>query len=137
MEESAAVKDAILRFYERFSAADTDGFADIISEGPGVSVIGSGPGEGHGDRSEWISAYDTGIKAGIKLQGDDPRGYEEGSVGWGVDRPSFLLPDGSALRTRLTAVLRQDHDEWKIVHLHFSVGVPDEQAVELAEGASS
>jgi ketosteroid isomerase-like protein len=135
MEESQAVGDAIAKFYQRFSAADTDGFAEGLSEAPGVSVIGSGPDEGHEGRSEWISVYDTGIKdSGMKLRGESPRGYEEGSVGWGVDRPSFVLPDGSALPMRLTAVLHHEDDEWKIVHLHFSVGVPDEQAMELAQG---
>lgn len=61
-------------------------------------------------------------ESGMRLEGDDPRGYEEGTVGWGTDRPSFVLPDGSRLPTRLTAVLHSEQNEWKIVHLHFSVG---------------
>jgi hypothetical protein len=51
-------------------------------------------------------------------------------VGWGVDNPSFVLPDARYLPTRLTAVLHHEDGEWKIVHLHFSVGVPDEQAIQ-------
>lgn len=135
MERSAGVCDAILRFYERFSAGEVDGFAQIISQGEGVSVIGTAPGEGHEDRAAWLAAYDAGMKgemAGIRLEGDDPRGYEEGSVGWGVDRPSFVFPDGTRLPTRLTAVVRHEDGNWKVVHLHFSVGVPDDQATELA-----
>jgi len=41
MQESAAVRDALRAFYERFSARDSDKFADIVAIGPGVSVIGS------------------------------------------------------------------------------------------------
>jgi ketosteroid isomerase-like protein len=48
----------------------------------------------------------------------------------GVDRPSFVLSDGSYLPTRMTAVLRNEADGWKVVHLHFSVGVPDEEAIQ-------
>jgi len=131
MQESAAVREGILGFYERFSAGDADAFAEGISAAPGVSVIGSGPDEGHDDRRGWIAAYEGGIVgAGIRLEGDDPRGYEEGSLGWGVDLPAFVFPDGGRLPTRLTAVLRHEDGEWKVVHLHFSVGVPDQDAIE-------
>jgi ketosteroid isomerase-like protein len=34
------------------------------------------------------------------------------------------------LQTRVTGVLRREDDDWKIVHLHFSVGVPDEEAIQ-------
>jgi hypothetical protein len=66
----------------------------------------------------------------MTLRGDDPCGYKEGAVGWGRDTPRFVLPDGRYLPTRLTAVLHQEDGEWNIVHLHFSVGVPDEQAIQ-------
>lgn len=133
MKSSAGVRDGLLRFYEQFCTGDGDSFAEVIADVPGVSVIGSGPDEGHAGREDWIASYKAGIaEAGIKLRGDDPRGYEEGSVGWAVDRPSFVMPNGAELPTRLTGVLHKESDEWKIVHLHFSVGVPDEQAMELA-----
>jgi hypothetical protein len=136
MEKSAGVREGILRFYERFSAGDVDGFAQGLAEVPGVSVIGSGPDEGHDDRESWINAYRSGIaELGLTLRAEDPRGYEEGTLGWGVDRPSFVLPDGSYLPTRMTAVLRNEGDDWKIVHLHFSVGVPDEEAIQPASSA--
>jgi hypothetical protein len=131
MRPSDDVRAGILHFYERFSSADPAAFAAGLSSEDGVSVIGSAPDEGHGDRAGWVAAYRDGIAAaGIKLEGDDPRAYEEGSLGWGVDRARFVLPDGSTLPTRLTAVLRHEDDEWKVVHLHFSVGVPDEEAIQ-------
>ena len=135
MDPSASVRDGILRFYERFSAGDPAGFAEAIAQTEGVSVIGTGPGEGHDDRDDWIATYEqmmAGEMAGTRLEGADPRAYEEGGLGWGVDEPQFVFPDGSRLPTRLTAVLRQEDGDWKVVHLHFSVGVPDEQAMELA-----
>lgn len=132
MEESAGVRGGMLAFYERFSSGDPEAFAAGIADVPGVSVIGSGPDEGHTERSDWISTYAAmmaGEMKGTRLEGQDPRGWAEGSLGFAVDKAAFVLTDGSRLPTRLTGVLREDGDEWKVVHLHFSVGVPDEEAV--------
>jgi ketosteroid isomerase-like protein len=42
------------------------------------------------------------------------------------------FPDGSAMQTRVTAVMCQEEEgRWKLVHMHLSVGVPDEEVVEL------
>ncbi len=133
MEQSDSVRDGMLGFYERFSSGDADAFASGIADVPGVSVIGSGPDEGHEGRDEWVGVYREGIaELGMKLEGGDPVGYEEGSLGFGTDTPSFVLRDGGRLSTRLTAVLRAGDDGWQVVHLHFSVGVPDEEAIERA-----
>lgn len=132
MLSSDAVCDGLRTFYERFSAHDPDGFADAIATCDGVSVIGSAPGEGHRGREPWIAAYREFIAAsGLRLEGGArPAGWEEGSIGFAVDEARFVLPDGSFLPTRLTAVLRNESSAWKVVHLHFSVGVPDEQAIQ-------
>jgi hypothetical protein len=132
MKESDAVRDALRTFYERFSAHDPGEFADILATGEGISVIGSAPGEGHTDRESWVSGYATSIsQVRLRLEaGIEPRGWEEGTVGFGVDQPRFVMPDGSFLPTRLTGVLHQEDGDWKIVHLHFSVGVPDENAMQ-------
>ncbi|MDQ3589118.1 MAG: nuclear transport factor 2 family protein [Actinomycetota bacterium] len=75
---------------------------------------------------------------GVRLEaGDDPTGFEEGSMGWFVDEPTFVFPDGSAMDTRLTAVMHQEEGRWKLVHMHVSVGVPDEEVVELQRRWSS
>jgi hypothetical protein len=133
MEQSTGVREGILRFYERFSAGETAGFEEVIAAEPGVSVVGTGPDEGHGTRADWVATYDRSIREmGLRLEADDPSGYEEGSLGFGVDRPAFVLPDGSRLPTRMTGVLRREDGDWRVVHLHFSVGVPDEQAIERA-----
>jgi hypothetical protein len=131
MRESVGVRDGILAFFKRFSAGDPDAFEAGLASVEGVSVVGTAPEEGHSSREEWAAAYREGIAAaGLRLEGDDPRGWEEGSLGWGTDRPRFVLPDGSTLPTRLTAVLRREDGDWKVVHLHFSVGVSDEEAIQ-------
>ncbi len=70
---------------------------------------------------------------GLRLESKDPVGYEEGSLGWVVDQPAFVFPDGSVMQSRLTAVMRREDGRWKLVHLHHSVGVPEEEVVELQQ----
>jgi hypothetical protein len=70
---------------------------------------------------------------GLRLEGGpEPRGYADGHVGFAVDQPRFVLPDGRFVAARLTAVLSQESEGWKVVHLHFSIGVPDEEAFQPA-----
>lgn len=134
MVASDAVREGLRTFYERFSGHDPDRFEEVIATGAGVSVIGSAPGEGHGDRASWLAAYRGSIaELGVTLEGGpEVHAWEEGTAGFAVDEPRFVLPDGSFLPTRLTAVLHRESELWKIVHLHFSVGVPDEAAVQRA-----
>lgn len=64
--------------------------------------------------------------------GPDPIGWQEGSAGLFVDEPTYFFPGGAgSMRTRLTAVLHRRDDRWKIVHMHVSVGVPDEEVIDL------
>ncbi len=134
MRQSAEVRETLLRFYEVFSAPDLEGFAQIITqEDEGVLVIGTDPGDWAEGRERWIAAREalTHSMEGLRLEaGEAPRGYEEGSMGWVADRPRAVLPDGT-ISTRLTGVLCQEDGEWRLVHIHLSVGVPDEEVVEL------
>jgi hypothetical protein len=137
MEESTAVREGLLAFYERFSSGDPGAFAAGIADVPGVSVIGTAPGEGHAGRGDWISTYKSMMATemnGTRLEGIDPRGFAEGSLGFATDDVAFVLPDGGRLPARLTGVLREGERGWQVVHLHFSVGVPDEEAVVPAAG---
>jgi ketosteroid isomerase-like protein len=140
MRRSAEVRDTLLRFYEVFSAADLEGFAQIITqEDEGVLVIGTDPGDWAEGRERWIAAREALMHTmeGLRLEaGEEPRGYEEGSMGWVADQPRAVLPDGT-ISTRLTGVVRQEEGEWRLVHIHLSVGVPDEEVVELQKRWSS
>jgi ketosteroid isomerase-like protein len=136
MRTSAEVTAGLQAFYEAFNTHDVARVEERMAHGDGVSVIGSAPGEGHDDRAGWLHAYETGIAAaGFTLEGGDaPKGFadDEGDAGYATDTPSFVMPDGSRLPTRLTAVLVNEAGEWKVAHMHFSVGVPDEDAVQPA-----
>jgi hypothetical protein len=139
MQSAPAVVEGLRAFYAAYSSHDPERFAGALSRGDGVSITGTAPGEGRPDRESWIEGYSGSIPpVGLRLEaGPEPRGYADGRVGFATDQPRFLLPDGRFAPTRLTAVLRKEgrwsllrrgSGGWKVVHLHFSVGVPDEDA---------
>jgi hypothetical protein len=134
MQQSAEVRAAMLRFCDRLSAGDVASFDELVSQEPAALIIGTAPGE-------WVTERDRmrfGFEAeGVRLEAKDPVGYEEGSLGWVVDEPIFVFPDGSTMQTRLTAVMHQEDGRWKLLHMHVSVGVPDEEVVELQKRWSS
>jgi len=130
MRQSANVRETMLRFYDRLSAGDVGSFDELVSQEPATLVIGTAPGERVNDRAGLRFGFEA---EGVRIEAKDPLGYEEGSLGWVVDEPTFFFPDGSGMQTRLTAVMHWEDDRWKIVHMHVSVGVPDEEVVELQE----
>ena len=139
MQPSAEVRDALLRFYEVFSTQDLQSGAQMIAQqAEGVLAIGTA-GEWLEGREQWIAATEALMHEmeGFRMEaGEEPPCYEEGSMGWVADRPRVVLPDG-IISTRLTGVVRQEEGEWRFVHLHLSVGVPDEEVVELQRRWSS
>jgi hypothetical protein len=45
MQQSAEVRDAMLRFYDRLSASDVASFDQLVSQEPATLVSGTAPGE--------------------------------------------------------------------------------------------
>jgi ketosteroid isomerase-like protein len=130
MEQSSEVERVVARFYEAIEAGTTAAFDRVVSHDPGAMVIGTD--RWLGDRDTWGKAFPS--LRGITVEPGDAQGFRHGDFGWAVDRPVFVLPGGSRLPTRLSAVVREEDDGWKIIHVHISVQVPDEVAVDEAAG---
>ena len=139
MQPSAEVRDTLLRFYEVLSPEDPQSVAQMVAQqAEGVLAIGTA-GEWLEGREQSIAALEAQMNEmeGFRMEaGEEPHCYEEGSMGWVADRPRVVLPEGT-ISTRLTGVVRQEEGEWRLVHLHLSVGVPDEEVVELQRRWSS
>jgi len=131
VQVSAEIRDAVLAFYRGVTNKEIERFDEIVSGDPATLVIGTAPGEWVTERPRLRFGFQA---EGLRVEaGQRPTGYQEGTMGWFTDEPSFILPDGSAFRTRLSAVLRQEDGRWKVVHMHWSVGVPDEEVVALQQ----
>lgn len=127
MDESPGAREAWLRFCDRLSASDAESFDGLVA-GDAKLIIGTAPGEWVEDRRRMRSGFET---EGFQMQPHDPQAHEEGTMAWVADQPLLVQPDGSSVPTRMTAVMRKDGVSWKLVHAHFSVGVPDEEVIAL------
>ena len=132
MEPSTAARAGLARLYAAFNAKDRAAFDACIAEHPDAFVIGTQ--RSSTNRAGWLRNFDDLVAAGadVRLAEDDIRAWADGDFAWAVDRPAFLLPGGGRLPTRLSAVLTRRDGEWRVVHAHFSVAVPDELAVQQA-----
>ncbi len=128
MSVSTEVRDTVLELYRRMLAGESDAANDLISRDPALIFIGSA--------GEWIDDQAT-LRSGTQVPGEglvagpNPIGYANGDVGWFADQPTWLFEDGTSAEMRLTAVLQREPEGWRIVNVHMSVAVPDDQCVVL------
>lgn len=140
MERSGDVRDAVERFIHRFGAGDLDGFDASISADEEAFIIGTQ--RWVGDRAEWVGNFRALVDKnlvgpgglGLRIDADEIRAFGEGAFGWAVAWIAFVFPGGDRLPARFTAVLRHEGGDWRIVHAHISVAVPDEVALKQAGG---
>ena len=129
MKQSTEVRDAVARFYQRLSAGDVEGTTATIADDPEAFVIGTQ--RIGGGREPWLESIRENAQMGIVFEAGAIRAWAEGDMGWAVDEPSIVLPNGVRLPTRMTAVLHRRPDGvFQLLHQHYSWAVPDEVAME-------
>ena len=89
-------------------------------------LVGTAPDEFVEGRDAVISLVTRMIEAGVQLVLGSPLGYENGDTGWVVDRSHFSF-NGLEVADRITAVFTRTENGWRLVHLHHSVGIPDDK----------
>jgi hypothetical protein len=108
MRPSPEVRATMLDFYAQISASDVASFDRLVSTDPATLVIGTSPGE-------WVTERDR-LRFGFEAEG--------------LAIAPGPTPIGAQMHTRLTSILQRDEGTWRIVHMHVSVGVPDDEVVE-------
>jgi hypothetical protein len=128
MAPSAEIRDTMLELYRRMLAGEAEEANDLISRDPALVFIGSA--------GEWVDDQET-LRSGTQEPGEGlvagpaPVAYADGDVGFFADQPSWLFADGTTAEMRLTAVLRREAPGWRVINVHMSVAVPDDQCVML------
>ncbi|MDQ4078730.1 MAG: nuclear transport factor 2 family protein [Chloroflexota bacterium] len=131
MEPSAELKDVYLRSYDAYTNGDLAVIEHGFSRRKEVVMIGTDP-------DEWVRGYDAIIEMfrrtlpaqqqmGLTLIPGEPEAYSEGTVGWVIDRPTFRTHDGFEVTCRATTLYHREDGAWKIIHNHYSIGVPNEE----------
>jgi ketosteroid isomerase-like protein len=130
MQRSQELVDLLAEFYRAARASDTSALERLISRSDATLMIGTDP-------QEWWSGYDDILRVftaqseemgGFPVSLGDPVAYSEGTMGWIADRPTFGLSDGE-ITMRVSFVAHQENGQWKLIHGHFSIGVPNEVAI--------
>ena len=129
MRESAEVRDLLLGMYRAMNEGDFAAFLDrTVSRQPGAIFLGTDPDEVW-DRESTLRAGAAQVGMGLRAEPGDVKGYAEGDVGWAVDAGTRMRFGDQEVPIRATAVYHREGGEWKMVHFHSSVGVPNEEAV--------
>lgn len=128
---SPSVKETGLRFYAAMHANNPAAFDELISTDPALLVIGSADPEWYTQRERLRGVFRLGAQG--LIAGSDPVAYENGDMGWFIDRPDWIFGDGSRVHMRFTAILHREEGRWKMVQWHLSVGVPDDEVVALQQ----
>ena len=125
---SAEIVETMLEFCRRMQAGEADAANDLISWDPSLVFIGSA--------GEWVDDQAT-LRSGTQEAGEglvvgpNPVAYADGDMGFFADQPTWLFADGTKAEMRLTAVLRREPPGWRVINMHMSVAVPDDQCVML------
>ncbi len=131
MERSPELQAIVLEMYDHMSTGNVDAVLSQYTKQEGLLGIGT-------DSKEWWLGYDT-LQRIYKVQLAEmgqltfsdcqPEAYTEGTVGWAADRPTMNFADGTKVPIRATIVFHQEDSAWKIVQVHFSIGISNEETI--------
>ena len=130
MERSSAVEDVIRHLWASIGNGDAQAVTDLIAPIDEVLWIGTDPEEwlSGAEKAKSVIAEQLRATGGLDSVGTDPTAFVDGDVAWFADRLAIRLPDATEMPIRATGVLRSLEGRWRIVQLHVSVGVANEEA---------
>ncbi len=126
MPASVELVNLYRKLLEDISSGNQSGIVAVLADDPGVILVGTAQDEFFEGRDAVISLVARVIEAGVQLVLGSPLGYESGDTGWVVDRSHFSF-NGLEVADRMTAVFTRTQNGWRLVHLHHSVGIPDDK----------
>jgi len=127
VRESPELIALVERMYAAQAAGDVDWLSTLLSTSDGTLTIGTDAAEwweGAQIRDRWRAQVEA-FGGAARMTATRLRAYEEGDVGWVADEPQVVLPDGTRLTMRSTAVFHRQDGEWRLVQGHSSLGVPN------------
>ena len=134
MRESPELIALVERMYAAQAAGDVEWLSTLLSASDDALTIGTDAAEwweGSQIRDRWRAQVEA-FGGTARMTATRLRAFEDGDVGWVADEPQVVLPNGTTLPFRITAVFRREDGEWRMVQGHTSVGVPNEDALGLS-----
>jgi hypothetical protein len=128
MHPCPELRNLVLQHYGKFLTNEqAETLKDIYSLQEGVVLIGNDPEEWFEDRQSIDAFIKAGGSSSLDIEVGNIAAYCEGSVGWTADRVTVRLANGVAIPVRHTRIFHQEDGDWKLVHLHVSIAVPNER----------
>jgi ketosteroid isomerase-like protein len=132
MKTSAQLQKIINNWFESVANGDLSWTDRYISKT--ARLVGTDPNEWlEGEKVvEFLKEEVKAMGGVVKVEMGETEAYEEGSVGWGLAKPTLIMPNGQQVSPRWSAVFHREDGEWKLVQLHASVGIPNEELLGMA-----
>ena len=135
MRPSNELEAVVRRFLDSRIALDLDAMEAMHSTSEYVRQIGS-------DRDEWGQGPDESMQVWIDSQSKDSwrvadttllriEAFENGDTGWAAVEQERTLVHGQVIVYRITMVFLLERYSWKLVQIHFSIPVADEQVLRV------
>jgi class 3 adenylate cyclase len=129
MEPSEEIRRIIHRWLTAVSTSDAVPALERLSESVGALTVGTDPAEWwHGPETRAVWGQQLAELNGMPVTWDEIEAWEEGTVGWAAARLSFVLPD-QTFAGRSSYVLHLERGEWKLVQIHWSIGIPNTEVL--------
>jgi class 3 adenylate cyclase/ketosteroid isomerase-like protein len=135
LARSDELRAVIERLWAAWVHGDAEAVVQRFSRQAGVSGFGTDPSERFHDAAQ-IERYTRAEFAAVA--GDWPFGpaeiaaWTDGAVGWATVESEVVAQPVESQPLRCTFVLHLERDEWKVVHQHWSIGVPNEHSLGLS-----
>ena len=121
--------------YDAFAVGDASAWANRLTEAHSPFAFGTDPQEACSGAEQLRTVFDAQVKEmnanGITFQGGDAKIDIQSDVAWVADQPTLRMGDAVAVPMRLSLVLVNEGGQWNMAHFHLSVGVPNEQLLNV------
>jgi len=127
MERSPGVEQLAVAWLAGMKAGDSTAVAGLFAEHEATTVIGNGA-------DQWFTgdAYTSrrlneslGEHGGIPFEPGPMTGWAAGDVGWFAGQVTIVFP-AATIPLRMTGVAVRQDGAWRLVQLHVSAAVSDE-----------
>ncbi len=126
MESSPELEDLTRRIAAAVGEGDVAFLEQHTARQSPLICLGTAPGDWWTDVESLTQVVRAQQEAGVGVSAGEPIAYQEGEVGWAVDRGLRFRVGDEEIPFRVSAVYHREDGEWRMVHFHCSVGVPDE-----------
>ena len=130
MERSPEVEQLAVAWLNGMKAGDPVAVAGLFAESEATTVVGNGAdqwftGDAYARRRVDQNFAEHG---GIPFEPGSPVGWASGDTGWFADQVTLEFP-AKTIPLRMTGVAVRQHSTWKLVQLHVSAAVSDEDLI--------